>query len=121
MFDKETIRAERLLRIKTAVGYLPFKLERETRHGFFHPQLVTVLGADRANRTGEERLISLMGMPLIGRLCGDRGKIADLFETHRRQLPARVAVDAGRIDIKVASDIGVESLFLIGHGSTFMH
>ena len=63
MFDEEAIRAERLLRIKAAVRHPVFKLEREARHGVFHPQLVAVLGADRADGAGEERLVGLMGRP----------------------------------------------------------
>ena len=88
MFDEEAIRTERLLRIKAAVRHLVFKLERKARHGFLHPQLVAVLGADRADRAGEKCLIGLLNMPIIGRLFGDRGKRADFFETRRRQLPA---------------------------------
>ena len=53
MFDEEAIRTERLLRIKATVRYLVFKLEREARHGFFHPQLIAVFSADRADRAGE--------------------------------------------------------------------
>src|SRR5688572_26186488 len=101
MFDKKTICAERLLRIEAAITHLAFKLERKTRHGFFHPRLVAVLGADRADRTGEERLIGLLNMPIVGRLFGDRGKRTDFLETRRRQLSAGIAVDAGRIDKKV--------------------
>ena len=118
MFDEEAIRAERLLRIETAIRYPVFKLDRKTRHGVFHPQLIAVFSADRADRAGEERLIGLMRMPLIGRLSGDRGKLADFLETCRRQLATRIAVDAGRIDKKVSCDIGVESFFFIGHGET---
>src|SRR4029077_4921515 len=108
------------LRIKAAVRYLSFKLERKAHHGFFHPQLVAVLGADRADRAGEERLIGLMHKPLISRLLGDRGKITDFLETRRRQLSAGIAVDAGGLEKKVACDIGVESFFIIGHGTPSM-
>ena len=80
MFDEETIRTERLLRIKAAVGHLVFKVEREARHRFFHPHLVAVFGADRADRAGEERLISLLNMPIIGRLLGDRRELTDFLE-----------------------------------------
>jgi hypothetical protein len=79
-----------------------------------------VLGADRADRAGEERLIGLLNMSIIGRLLGDRGKITDFLETRRRQLPAGIAVDAGRVDKKIACDIGVESFFIIGPFATFI-
>ena len=115
MFDEEAIRAERLLRIKTAVRHLVFKLERKACHGFFHPQLVAVLGADRADRAGEECLIGLMSMPLIGRLSGDRRELTDFLKARRRQLSAGIAINTGRIDVEVTCDIGVESFFLISH------
>src|SRR5438105_3743069 len=102
MFDEKAIRTERLLRIEAAVRHLAFKLERKARHGFPHPQLVAMLGTNRADRAGEKRLIGLMNMPIVGRLFGDRRKSTDFLETRRSQLPAGIAVDAGRIDKKVA-------------------
>ena len=95
-------------------------MEREARHGFFHPQLVAVLGADRADRAGEERLIGLLNMPIIGRLLGDRRELTDFFETRRRQLPTGIAINTGRIDVEVADNVGVEAFFLIGPGATSM-
>src|SRR5205085_4116597 len=120
MFDEETIRAERLLRIETAVEHLIFDLERKARHRVFQPYLVALLRADRANRAGKKRLISLMSWTITGRLCGDRRKFSDFFETHRCQLPARIAVDAGRIDKKVSCDVGIKSFFLISHDTLFI-
>ena len=84
MFDEEAIRTERFLRIKAAVRHLVFKWEWKARHGFFHPQRIAVLGADRADRAGEERLIRLMRLPLIGRLLGDRREITDFLKARWR-------------------------------------
>jgi hypothetical protein len=61
-----------------------------------------------------------MNMPLIGRLLGDRGEITDFLKARLRQLPAGIAIDAGRVDIKIARHIGVESFFLIGHCAASM-
>src|SRR5688572_9521565 len=119
MFDEETIRAERLLRIEATVRHLPFQLEWKARHGFFHPQLVAALHTDRPDRTGEKRLIGLMGMLLVDRLSSHRRKTPDFLEARRRQLPPGVAVDAGRIDKEVAGYIGIESFVLIGHRKSF--
>ena len=116
MFDEKTIRAKRLLGIETAVRHLAFQLDREARHGIFHLQRVAVLSADRTDRAGKKRLIGLTSGPFIGWLCGDCGKLADFLETCRRQLTARIAVDAGRIDKKIARDIGVESFCRVRHG-----
>jgi hypothetical protein len=55
---------------------------------------------------------------MISRLLGDRRKTTDFLKTCRGQLPAGIAINAGCIDKKVTCDIGVESLFLIGHGTT---
>src|SRR5687768_2636269 len=119
MFDEETIRTERLLRIEAAVEHLVFHLEREARHRVFQAYLVALFRADRADRAGEKRLIGLMRMLLIGWLFGHRGKIAYFLETCRRQLATRIAVNAGRIDKKVACDIGIEPFFSISHCETF--
>ena len=116
MFDEKTIRAERLFRIEAAVRHLVLELDREARHGVSQPYLVALLCTDRADRAGEKRLIGLMSRSITGRLCGDRRKFSDFFETRRRQLSARIAVDAGRIDEKIARDIGVESFCRVRHG-----
>jgi hypothetical protein len=58
-------------------------------------------------------------MLFIDRLSGDCGKIADFLETCRCQLATRIAIDAGRIDKKVACDIGIEPFCLISHRATF--
>jgi hypothetical protein len=50
------------------------------------------------------------------RLPRDGGKFADFLETAGRQLPAGVAVDASRVNEKVASDVRVETFFWIRHG-----
>jgi hypothetical protein len=53
---------------------------------------------------------------MIGRLAGDCGKTTDFLKACRRQLPAGIAIDAGRIDKKIPCNIGVKSFLLIGHG-----
>src|SRR6185295_10393639 len=92
-------------------------MEREGRHGILHVDLVTVLRPDCADRASEESLIGLLNGPMIGRLSRDRGKTTDFFKACRGQLPAGIAINASRIDKKVTCDIGVESFFLIGHGT----
>ena len=46
MFDEEAIRTEGLLGIEATVRDAALQMERKARHGFFHSQLVAVLGAD---------------------------------------------------------------------------
>ena len=83
-----------------------------------NPQLVAVFGADRADGTGEQRLIRLMNLPVTVRLVGDRGIIADFFEAQRRQLATGVAIDAGRIHVEVTGNVGIEAFVSIGHSDT---
>ena len=79
-----------------------------------------MLGADRAHRAGKEGLIGLMYRPFIGRLLSNCGETTDILKARRRQLPAGITINTGRIDVEVADNVGVESFCLIGHGATSM-
>ena len=52
---------------------------------------------------------------IVLRLPRHGGKFADFFKTAGRQLPAGVAVDAGRVNEKVAGDIAIETFFGVCH------
>jgi hypothetical protein len=56
-------------------------------------------------RASQKRLIGLMEVFVTIRLMQDRRVFADFLKTVRRQLPAGVAVDAGRVDVKVPRHI----------------
>ena len=115
MLDEITVRAERFLRIKATVKHIRIKEQRETGHRLFQARVVTALGADRTHGAGKQRLVGLMQTLVTLRLDSHRGKLADLLKTAGRQLPAGVAVDAGRVDKEVARHIAVETFFGVRH------
>src|SRR5512144_3115482 len=96
-----------------------FKMERKTGKGFAQSLLVTVLGTDRADGAGQERLIGLMDLTFILRLMPHRRVLPNLFEILGGQLPARIAVDAGCIHVKVPRDVGIELLCPVRHNCYF--
>src|SRR5215212_3894740 len=49
-------------------------------------------------------------------LYGHRGMVADFFKAFRSQLPTGIAIDAGRIDIKISRYIRSKPFVLISHG-----
>jgi hypothetical protein len=74
-----------------------------------------VLRADGAYGTGEQGLVGLMHSFVTFRLSGYGGKFADLFKTLRRQLPARIAINARGIHEEVTWDVAIKTLLSIGH------
>src|SRR5207249_8097810 len=92
-----------------------FNQQREAFTGRTHHSLIGHQRADRADRTGQQRLIGLVALGPGLRLAIDGRVLAVLDERLRCQLPAGVAVDARGVHKEVAIEIRREPFGDISH------
>src|SRR5207249_12108955 len=97
-----TVGAERLLRIEAVVVHARSEMDREAGHGLLQAGLVLLHRPNRANRTGDQGTPRILQLRFSLRLAIDGRIFSHLAERGWSQLPAGVAVDAGRVHEEIA-------------------
>ncbi len=120
MVNEIAVRTEGLLRVESTIENASIQREWKAGHRRLQARIIAAFGADRAHGTGKQGLIRLMNAVIAFGLRRDGRIFADFLEAAGRELPARIAVDAGPINEKVAGNIRIETFFRICHGDRSM-
>src|SRR5688500_9827342 len=113
MLQEVAIAAERFVGIEPGIIERIVETKRKARHRVLPMLLIRLYDADRADRAGDHRLIRPVDLRFADGLVKNRRGVLTLLKRLRRQLSARVTVDAGRVDKEVPVNIGWEFLFKI--------
>src|SRR5207249_6797672 len=115
MTNEITVGAERLLRIEAVVVHARSEMDREAGHGLLQAGLVLLHRPNRANRTGDQGTPRILQLRFSLRLAIDGRIFSHLAERGWSQLPAGVAVDAGRVHEEIAYYVRRQLFPLISH------